>query len=120
MAPEKRKGSPLPSNASVGDTVLPRKTTRKTFSVVTEGLSDNLNTLRERQRRADMTGERAAEDKKRRALNERIRVQKNKYKAGQEYKAASSAEQEKMLSSIEDKMRREAYTHISQALRLFY
>jgi hypothetical protein len=63
MAPEKRKGSPLPSNASVGDTVIPRKTTRKTFSVVTEGLSDNLNTLRERQRRADMTGERATEDK---------------------------------------------------------
>jgi hypothetical protein len=68
-----------------------------------------------------MIGERAAKDKKRRALNERIRVQKNKYKAGEEYKAASSAEQKKMLSSIKNKIRREAYSHIDrQVLRLFY
>jgi hypothetical protein len=74
MTPEKRKGSPLPSEASMGEAVLLHKIARKTFSVITEGLSENPNTLRERQRRADMTGERAAKDKKRRALNERIRV----------------------------------------------
>jgi hypothetical protein len=37
-----------------------------------------------------MIGERAAKDKRRRALNKRIRVQKNKCKAGEEYKVASS------------------------------
>jgi hypothetical protein len=54
-------------------------------------------------------------------LNERIRVQKNKCKAGEEYKAASSAKQKKMLSGIKDKIRREAYSYINrQVLRLFY
>jgi hypothetical protein len=48
IAPEKRKGSPLPSEASIGEAVLPHKIARKTFSVITEGLSENPNTLRER------------------------------------------------------------------------